>query len=245
MAKPKSKYKRVVVKISGEGFCTERGYGIDKGRVDSLARELKAAHDIGVELAVVVGGGNIVRGVELSKLGTNRTQADYVGMIATVINALILQDALEKLGIGVHVQSAVEIHKMVEPYNRRNCLNYLSQSSIVLLAGGTGNPYFTTDSAAALRAVEIGADVFLKATKVDGVYSADPVLDPKAKLFHRLTYSQVINRNLKAIDPTAITLCMENHLPIIVFNLRKQHNIQRAVEGEPIGTFIGSDEDEQ
>lgn len=241
MAEDDASYRRVVVKISGEGFCTEKGYGIDKVGVDTLAEELEAAHDIGAELVVMVGGGNIVRGTELSKLGTTRAQADYVGMIATVINALLLQDALEKRGVETLVQSAIEVHKMVGPYNRRECLKHLKEGRVVLLAGGIGEPYFTTDSAAALRAIELGAEVLLKATKVEGVYSADPLVDPRAKLYQRLTYSQVLNGNLKAMDPTAITLCMENHLPIIVFNLRKHLNIQRAVKGEPIGTFIGGD----
>jgi uridylate kinase len=231
-------YKRVVVKISGEGFSSENRV-IDRDSVKYMAQELKAAHDLSVELAVMVGGGNIVRGNELSRLGTNRAQADYMGMIATVINALVLQDALEALGVETHVQSAVEIAKMVEPYNRKQCLRYLEEKKAVLLAGGLGNPYFTTDTAAALKAIELGAEVLLKATKVDGVYSADPMVDPRAKFFSRLTYSQVLNGNLKAMDTTAITLCMENHLPIIVFNLRKERNIPRAVLKEPIGTYIG------
>ncbi len=239
MAKPLKKgYRRVIIKISGEGFSSETKV-IDNDSVRAIALELKAAHDLGVELAVMVGGGNIARGTELSLLGTNRAQADYMGMIATVINALVLQDALEALGIEAHVQSAIEIGKMVEPYNRKQCLKYLEEKKPVLLAGGLGNPYFTTDTAAALKAVELDAEVLLKATKVDGVYSADPMVDPKAKFYSRLTYSQVLDGHLKAMDATAITLCMENHLPIIVFNLRKEKNIQRVVQKEPIGTYIG------
>lgn len=228
----------MVVKISGEGFSSENRV-IDRDSVKSMALELKAAYDLGVELAVMIGGGNIARGNELGRLGTNRAQADYMGMIATVINALVLQDALDALGVETHVQSAIEIAKMVEPYNRRQCLRYLEEKKAVLLAGGLGNPYFTTDTAAALKAIELGAEVLLKATKVDGVYSADPMVDPKAKFYNRLTYSQVLNGHLKAMDATAITLCMENCLPIIVFNLRKGQNIQRAVLKEPVGTYIG------
>lgn len=234
----KKGYKRVVVKISGEGFSSENNV-IDKDSVRAMALELKAAHDLGVELAVTVGGGNIVRGNELGLLGVNRVQADYMGMIATVINALVLQDALESLGIEVHVQSVIEIGKMVEPYNRKQCLRYMKEKKAVILAGGLGNPYFTTDTSAALKAIELGAEVLLKATKVDGVYSADPMVDPKARFYNRLTYSQVLNGHLKAMDATAITLCMENHLPIIVFNLRKEQNIQRVIQKEPIGTYIG------
>lgn len=230
-------YKRVVVKISGEGFSSENKV-IDRDSVKSMALELKAAYDLGVELAVMVGGGNIVRGSELSRLGTNRAQADYMGMIATMINALVLQDALEALGIEARVQSAIEVGGIIEPYSRKQCLRYLEEKKAVLLAGGLGNPYFTTDTAAALKAVELGAEVLLKATKVEGVYSADPMVDPNARFFTRLTYSQVLNGNLQAMDATAITLCMENHLPIIVFNLRKEHNIQRAIQKEPIGTYI-------
>ncbi|HHT9119647.1 MAG TPA: UMP kinase [Candidatus Hypogeohydataceae bacterium YC41] len=239
----KKGYKRVVVKISGEGFSSENRV-IDRDSVKSIALELKLAHDQAVELAVMVGGGNIVRGNELSRLGTNRAQADYMGMIATVINALVLQDALEALGLKACVQSAIEIANMVEPYNRKKCLRYLEEKKIVLLAGGLGNPYFTTDTAAALKAIELGAEVLLKATKVEGVYSEDPMVNPKAKFFSRLTYSQVLNGKLKAMDSTAITLCMENHLPIIVFNLRKEENIRRAVHKEPVGTYIGEAESE-
>jgi uridylate kinase len=239
----KKGYKRVVVKISGEGFSSENRV-IDKVSVDVLARELKAAHDQGVELAVMVGGGNIVRGAELSQLGMDRAQADYMGMIATAINALVLQDALEALAVKACVQSAVEIVNMVEPYNRKTCLKYLEEKKVVLLAGGLANPYFTTDTAAALKALELGADVLLKATKVDGVYSEDPMINPQARFYDRLSYSQVLNGKLKAIDATSITLCMENHLPIIVFNLRKENNIKRAVHKEPVGTYIGDIENE-
>jgi uridylate kinase len=230
-------YKRVVIKIGEEGFSAETKV-FDKDCVRSTALELKTAYDLGVEMAVMVGGGNIVRGSELSRLGINRAQADYMGMIATVINALVLQDALESLGLETHVQSAIEVGKLVEPYNRKQCLKYLKEKKAVLLAGGLGNPYFTTDTASALKAIELGAEVLLKATKVEGVYSADPMVDPKARFYPRLTYSQVLNDHLKAMDATAITLCMENRLPIIVFKLRGERNIQRVIQKEPVGTYI-------
>ncbi len=234
-------YKRVVLKVSGEGFSSEKKV-IDSENVKNIAQELKEICDMGVELAVMVGGGNIVRGDELSRLGIDRAQADYMGMIATVINALALQDAMEDLAVEAHVQSAIEIGELVEPYSRKECLRYLEEKKPVLLAGGIGNPFFTTDTAAALKAIELGAEVLLKATKVDGVYSADPMIDPKAKFYNRLSYSQVLNGRLEVMDATAITLCMENHLPIVVFNLRKKHNIRRILQKETIGTYIGEEE---
>lgn len=235
----KVKYNRAVVKISGEEF----GVGIDTESVNFIAREIEAAATTSARLAIVVGGGNIVRGSELSKLGTSRAQADDAGMVATVINALVLQDALERRGVKTTVQSVLEIYELVEPYNRRNCKKYLEEGRVVILAGGTGNPYLTTDSAAAIKALEIGADVLLKATKVEGVYSADPFIDPSARLFDRLTYNQILDGSFKTLfDPAAITLCRDNNLPIIIFKLRKEGNIRRVIEGEQIGTFVDGDE---
>ncbi|MFQ5956462.1 MAG: UMP kinase [Candidatus Brocadiales bacterium] len=239
---PKVKYNRAVVKISGEEF----GNGIDTDSVKFIAGEVKAAAATSARLALVVGGGNIVRGAELSKLGTSRAQADYAGMVATVINALVLQDALEGMGVKTATQSVLEIYELVEPYNRRNCRRYLDEGKVVILAGGTGNPFLTTDSAAAIKALELEADVLLKATKVDGVYSADPFIDSSAKFFDRLTYKQVLDGSFKTLfDPAAVTLCRDNHLPIIIFKLKTQHNIRKVIEGETIGTFIGADGDKR
>ncbi|MEE9515308.1 MAG: UMP kinase [Candidatus Brocadiales bacterium] len=230
-----AKYNTVVVKISGEEF----GAGIDPDSVNFIAREIEDAVATGAKLALVVGGGNMVRGVELSKLGLSRAQADSAGMVATVINALVLQDTLEKIGIETAAQSVLEIYELVEPYNRRNCKKYMDEGRVVILAGGTGNPYLTTDSAAAIKALELEADVLLKATKVEGVYSADPFKEPDAKLFDRLAYNQILDDNFKTIfDPAALTLCRDNGLPIIIFKLKTQHNIRKVIEGEPIGTFI-------
>lgn len=239
MAKGKTRYKRVLLKISGEGFCSEKGRGIEKEDVDSVAREIRQASKTGAEIAVVVGGGNIFRGAKLNLSGVDRTRADQLGMIATAINALVLQGALEDLGLSARVQSAISIQQVVEPYCREVCLKRLKEGCIVILAGGTGNPYFTTDTAAALRAVEIGANVLLKATKVDGVYSADPLINPEAKKYEELSYVDVLSKNLKVMDTTAITLCMEHKLPVIVFNLKRPRNIERAIKGERIGSYIG------
>lgn len=236
----RDKYNRAVIKISGEEF----GAGIDTDSVNFIAREIEEAVATSARLALVVGGGNMVRGAELSKLGMSRAQADCAGMVATVINALVLQDALERIGVKTAAQSVLEIYELVEPYNRRNCKRYLDEGRVVILAGGTGNPYLTTDSAAAIKGLELEADVLLKATKVDGVYSADPFKDSSAKFFHRLTYGQVLDGSFKTLfDPAAITLCRDNSLPIIIFKLKTRHNIRKVIEGESIGTFIGDDGD--
>lgn len=238
----KAKYNKAVIKISGEEF----GTGIDTDSVSFIAQEIKDAVACGARLALVVGGGNVVRGSELSRLGTTRAQADDAGMVATIINALVLQDALERIGVKTAAQSVLEIRELIEPYNRRNCNKYLDEGRVVILAGGTGNPYLTTDSAAAIKALELGADVLLKATKVEGAYSADPLIDPSARLLHGLTYSQVLDGNFKRLlDPTAVTLCRDNSLPIIIFKLKTRHNIRRVIEGKPIGTFIAEDGDER
>ncbi|MGR3309433.1 MAG: UMP kinase [Candidatus Brocadiales bacterium] len=239
MGKEKTLYTRVLLKISGEGFCSENSRNIEKKDVDSLAREIEQASKTGAEIAIVVGGGNIFRGAKLNLSGVDRARADQLGMIATTINALVLQGALENLGLSACVQSAINIQQVVEPYCRETCLKRLKEGCIAILAGGTGNPYFTTDTAAALRAVEIGANVLLKATKVDGVYAADPLINPEAKKYEVLSYTDVLSKNLKVMDATAITLSMEHKLPIIVFNLKKPRNIERAIKGERIGSYIG------
>ena len=234
------KLKRVLLKISGEGFCSENSSVIDIPKCDLIAEEINSARDAGVDIAVVVGAGNITRGSELSRVGVERTRADQLGMIATSINAIVLQDSLEKLKVPIKVLSAIEIQGIVEPYTIHKCRSFLEEGFVVILAGGTGSPYFTTDTAAALRAIEIGADVFLKGTKVDGVYSDDPVANPKAKKYDRLEYMEALNKKLNVMDATAISLSMENKLPIIVFNLRKKNNISKAIIGDKIGTYVGN-----
>ncbi len=234
------KHKRVLLKISGEGLCSENPSVIDIPKCDLIAKEISSARDAGVEIAVVVGAGNIIRGSELSRSGIERTRADQLGMIATNINAIALQDSLEKLKIQTRVLSAIEIQGIVEAYTIQKCRNFLQNGSVVVLAGGTGSPYFTTDTAAALRAIEIGAYVFLKGTKVDGVYSDDPVTNPQAKKYNRLEYMDALNNNLSVMDATAISLSMENKLPIVVFNLKKKNNISKAIIGNKIGTYVGS-----
>jgi uridylate kinase len=217
----------------------EQSYGIDVNVASSVAEELKAIHDLGVEVAVVVGGGNIFRGVSKSAGNMDRSSADYIGMLATVMNAVVLQDALEKIGVDTRVLSAVDIPQLAEPFIRRRAVRHLEKRRVVIFAAGTGNPYFTTDSAAALRALEIKADIILKATKVDGVYSADPMTTPTAERYSEITYQQVLERQLRVMDASAISLCMDNNLPIIVFNMRHAGNIRRVVTGEAgVGTRV-------
>ena len=216
----------------------DRGYGVDPATVDFIAREIKEAVSMGVQLAIVIGGGNIFRGVEASVKGMERASADYMGMLATVINALALQNALEKNNVSTRVQSAIEMKELAEPYIRRKAMRHLEKGRTVIFAAGTGNPYFTTDTAASLRAMEIGADVILKATKVDGVYSSDPMKDPDAKKYDSITYIDVLKQGLSIMDSTAISLCMDNDLPIMVFNLRGKGNIRRIIEGKKIGTLV-------
>ena len=232
------KYKRILLKISGEAMMGDMAYGVDPSTVDFIAREIKVAVTIGVELAIVIGGGNIFRGVEASLKGIERTSADYMGMLATVINALALQNYLEKYNIPTRVQSAIEMKELAESYIRRKAMRHLEKGRIVIFAAGTGNPYFTTDTAASLRAMEIGADVILKATKVDGIYSSDPMKDPSAKKYHTVTYIDVLKQGLSIMDSTAISLCMDNNLPIVVFNLRDKGNIRKIIEGKKIGTLV-------
>ena len=232
------KFKRIVLKISGEALQGEREYGIDTDIVASVARQIKEVVDLGVEVAVVIGGGNIFRGLAAASQGMDRAAADYMGMLATVINGLALQDAMEKVGVLTRVQTAIAMQELAEPYIRRRAIRHLEKGRAVVFVGGTGSPYFSTDTTAALRANEIGAQVILKATKVDGVYSADPQKDKKAKRFDELEYIEVLKRGLKIMDATAISLCMDNNLPIIVFNLKKPGNIKRIVLGEKIGTIV-------
>ena len=231
-------YKRVLLKISGEALQGNVGYGIDPHVVDSIALQLKEIKNMGVELAVVIGGGNIFRGLEASARGMDRSTADYMGMLATVINGMALQDALERKGAFTRVQTAIAMEALAEPYIRRRAIRHLEKGRIVILAGGTGNPYFTTDTTAALRAIELGAEVILKATKVDGIYSADPKKNKNAKRFSKLRYMEVLKKELKVMDATAISLCMDNNLPIVVFDLMKHGNIRRVVTGENIGTTV-------
>jgi uridylate kinase len=233
-------YKRVLLKLSGEALAGDNQHRIDEKVVQAIAKAVFEVQKSGVEVALVIGGGNIYRGADGARMGMDRVSSDYMGMLATLINALALQNALEKLGAHTRVQSAIEMSKVAEPYIRRRALRHLEKGRIVIFAGGTGNPYFTTDTAAALRAIEIGAGAILKATNVDGIYSADPKKDPKAQKFKSLTYIDAINRHLKVMDTTALTLCMENKLPIVVFSLHQPGNIRRAVWGDPIGTLVKS-----
>jgi uridylate kinase len=233
-------YRRVLLKISGEALMGEQNYGIDVDVARSVAEELKAVHRLGVQVAVVVGGGNIFRGVSKSAGNMDRSSADYIGMLATVMNAVVLQDALEKVSVDTRVMSAIEIPQLAEPFIRRRAVRHLEKGRVVIFAAGTGNPYFTTDSAAALRALEIKADIILKATKVDGVYTADPMKDAAAERFNEITYRQVLEKELKVMDASAISLCMDNNLPIIVFDMRESGNITRVVSGETgVGTKVG------
>ena len=231
-------YKRVLLKLSGEALQGRHRYGVDPQVVATIAGEIKDVKKFGLEIAIVVGGGNIFRGAVASAGGLERSTADYMGMLATGINALALQGGLEKIGVDTRVQTAIEMRDLAEPYIRRRAIRHLEKGRVVIFSGGTGNPYFTTDTAAALRAVEIGAEVILKATKVDGVYSADPVLHPRARRYDRLKYMEAIKKRLKIMDSTALSLCMDNDLPIIVFNLRKKGNIKRVVTGEKVGTVV-------
>jgi uridylate kinase len=238
---PEAKYKRVLVKLSGEAFADpQHGFGIDPRIVASMARQIAEAKALGSQLALVVGGGNIVRGLSASAQGTDRTTADYMGMLSTVINSLALQDALEKEGVQTRVQTAIWMQELAEPYIRRRAIRHLEKGRVVIFAGGTGNPYFSTDTTAALRALEIGAEAILKGTRVDGVYDSDPLVNPNARMFTSLRYIEVLNRGLKVMDSTAISLCMDNGLPIIVFNLLAG-NIVRILSGEEVGTLVHAD----
>ncbi|HWW77199.1 MAG TPA: UMP kinase [Pyrinomonadaceae bacterium] len=231
-------FKRILLKASGEALMGAQPYGVDVKVARAIAEEIKAVHGLGVEVAVVVGGGNIFRGVSESAGDMDRSSADYIGMLATVMNAVVLQDALEKTGVHTRVLSAIHIPQVGEPFIRRRAIRHLEKGRVVIFAAGTGNPYFTTDSAAALRALEIKADVILKATKVDGVYTADPVKDKTATRYDCITYQEVLEKHLKVMDASAISLCMDNDLPIVVFNMRTSGNIVRVVSGETVGTRV-------
>jgi uridylate kinase len=232
------RYRRVMLKLSGEALMGDAAYGIDNRVLHSIAAEIREVSQLGLELALVIGGGNIFRGVRAATDGTDRATGDYMGMLATVINALALQNALERQDVTTRVMSAIEIRQIAEPYIRRRAMRHLEKGRIVIFAAGTGNPFFSTDTAASLRAAEIGAEVILKATKVDGVYDADPKLNASATRFSELRYNEFLHQGLKVMDATAVTLCMENSLPIMVFNMTVPGNIRRAVMGEPIGTLV-------
>jgi uridylate kinase len=234
----KPRFRRVVLKISGEALQGEKNYGIDAEAIASVAKQIKEVIDLGVEVALVIGGGNIFRGLSAAGRGMDRATADYMGMLATVINGLAMQDTLEKAGVMCRVQTPIAMQELAEPYIRRRAVRHLQKKRVVIFVAGTGSPYFSTDTAAALRANEISAEVILKATKVDGVYSADPHKDPKAKKFDQLAYIDVLKMGLKVMDATATSLCMDNNLPIIVFNIKKPGNIKRIILGEKIGTIV-------
>jgi len=234
------KFHRVLLKLSGEALMGAQGHGVDPGMANRIAEEIREIHGIGVQVAATVGGGNIIRGIAVSAAGMDRVSGDYMGMLATVINALALQNALEKRGVYTRVQSAIEMKEVAEPFIRRRAIRHLEKGRVVIFAAGTGNPYFSTDTAAALRAIEVGAEVILKATKVDGIYDCDPATNPSAKLIKRLTHRQVLERGLRVMDTTAISLCMENNLPIVVFNLLRRGNIKDVVLGARVGSCINS-----
>ncbi len=238
MKAKKSCFKRVLLKLSGEALMGDRHFGIDQKVVQYIANELKGISKSGVQVAIVIGGGNIFRGLEASAEGMERTTADYMGMLATALNALALQHALEAHGMPTRVLSAIEMRELAEPYIRRRAVRHLEKGRFVIFACGTGNPYFTTDTAASLRAVEIGADIILKATKVEGIYSSDPVKNPLAEKYREISYIDVLKKGLKVMDSTAISLCMDNKLPIMVFSLMKRGNIKRVLEGKKIGTLV-------
>jgi uridylate kinase len=233
-------YRRIVLKLSGEALAGSQGYGVDPAVLLRIGAEVREVIDLGVQVAIVIGGGNIFRGLAASAGGMDRSTADYMGMLATVINALALQDALEKVGCQTRVLSAIEMRAVAEPYIRRRAIRHLEKGRVVIFAAGTGNPFFTTDTAGALRAVEIGADAIMKATKVDGIYSADPARNPGAQRLARVTYIEVLSKRLEVMDTTAISLCMDNGLPIIVFDLTRSGNIKRIVLGEPVGSIVSA-----
>ncbi|WP_426669280.1 UMP kinase [Mucilaginibacter sp. McL0603] len=232
------KYKRILLKLSGESLMGERQYGIDNNQVLQYAHDIKGVYDAGIEIAVVVGGGNIFRGLSAEKSGMERAQADYMGMLATVINCMALQNALESIGVETRLQSAIKMEQICEPYIRRRAMHHLEVGKIVIFGAGTGNPYFTTDTAASLRAIEIKADVVLKGTRVDGIYTADPEKDPTATRYDEISFQEVYDKGLNVMDMTAITLCQENKLPIIVFDMNKPGNFMKIAKGEKIGTLV-------
>jgi uridylate kinase len=237
---PEPRYKRILLKLSGEALMGNQGFGISPDVIRYVADEVRAVHDLGVEIAIVVGGGNIFRGIAASSFGMDRSAADHMGMLATVINSVALQDALEKLGMQTRIQTAISMHEIAEPYILRRAIRHLEKHRVVIFGAGTGNPYFTTDTAAVLRAQEVHAEVLLKATKVDGLYDADPVVNPGARFISDIAYMDVLERQLRVMDATAISLAMDNHLPLVVFNLQQKGNIARVVCGERVGTRINN-----
>jgi uridylate kinase len=234
----RTRYRRVLLKVSGEILAGGEGLGISSGQLDVLAAEITSLHELGVQTGLVIGGGNIFRGMAAAAGGMDRVNADHMGMLATVINALAMQDRLEQQGLFTRVMSAIKMEEIAEPYIRRRAIRHLEKGRVVILAAGTGNPYFTTDTAAALRAVEIGAEVILKGTKVDGVFTGDPMKDPSATRYDSLTYMDVLNQGLKVMDSTAVSLCMDNKLPIVVFNFTRRGELRRLILGEPVGTLV-------
>src|SRR5215469_3826532 len=238
------KYQRILLKLSGEALCPPSGYGIDAELVLRIADEVKRVHDLGIEVAVVVGGGNMWRGADAAATGIDRATADYVGMLATVMNSLVMQDAMEKLGMVTRVQTAIEMPPVAEPFIRRRAVRHLEKGRVVILAAGSGNPFFTTDTAAALRAVELNTQVLLKATKVDGIYDDDPVRNPHARKFEEISYMRALNMGLKVMDSTALTLCKDNNMPIVVFNLHQAGGLESIIRGEKCGTLVSSDVEE-
>src|SRR6266568_2356938 len=238
-------YKRILLKLSGEALGSGQGYGIDAGTVRGIATEIKRVHDLGLEVAIVIGGGNIWRGADAASTGIDRATADYMGMLATVMNSLAMQDAMEKLGMVTRVQTAIEMPPIAEPFIRRRAVRHLEKGRVVILAAGSGNPFFTTDTAAALRAVELNAQILLKATKVDGVYDDDPMRNPKARKFEELSYMRALNMGLKVMDSTALSLCKDNHLPIVVFDLNQTGALEAIMHGEKCGTLVHDMEEPQ
>ncbi|MFZ5552692.1 MAG: UMP kinase [Bacteroidota bacterium] len=232
------RYKRILLKLSGESLMGEKQFGIDNNRLAQYSKEIKELHDAGVQVAIVIGGGNIFRGVQAEQGGMDRTHGDYMGMLATMINSMALQAALEQLGVSTRLQSAIKMEQIAEPFIRRRAIRHLEKGRVVIFGAGTGNPFFTTDTAASLRAVEIEAEVILKGTRVDGIYTADPEKDPKAKKYDRISFTEVYEKGLNVMDMTAFTLCNENKLPIIVFDMNKPGNLKKVVTGEPLGTLV-------
>jgi len=238
VVKQTARYKRILLKLSGEALAGDKAFGIHHDTIERIAEEIKSVHDLGTEIAIVVGGGNIFRGIAGTAQGMDRAASDYMGMLATVINSMALQDCLEKRGVYTRVMSAIGMSQVAEPYIRRRAIRHLEKKRVVIFAAGTGNPFFTTDTAASLRAMEVGADIIMKATRVDGVYDSDPEKNAAAVMFKRLDYIEVLKNNLKVMDSTAISLCMDNSLPILVFNLNVSGNLKRVVLGEELGTFV-------
>ncbi|MBX7094278.1 MAG: UMP kinase [Flavobacteriales bacterium] len=232
------KYKRVLLKLSGEALMGDKQFGIDNNRLNQYAQEIKTIHDKGIQVAIVIGGGNIFRGVQAEQGGMERTQGDYMGMLATMINSMALQASLETLGVNTRLQSAIKMEQIAEPFIRRRAIRHLEKGRVVIFGAGTGNPFFTTDTAASLRAIEIEADVILKGTRVDGIYTADPEKDPKAVKYERVTFTEVYEKGLNVMDMTAFTLCNENKLPIIVFDMNKSGNLMKVITGDPLGTLV-------